>query len=111
MFFLSHLFVNPCDTIMEYSRMPKEPMSKEKAQANMEKARSIISEMKEMLHYSESNIEKFGEFWLFLSDEMKRDEFSSTMEEILATQNKVHELVDAFVDNLEMDCNRIENED
>ena len=91
--------------------MPKEPMSKEKAQANMEKARSIISEMKEMLHYSESNIEKFGEFWLFLSDEMKRDEFSSTMEEILATQNKVHELVDAFVDHLEMDCNRIENED
>ena len=91
--------------------MPKERMCKEKAQANMEKARSIISEMKEMLHYSESNIEKFGEFWLFLSDEMKRDEFSSTMEEILATQNKVHELVDAFVDNLEMDCNRIENED
>ncbi len=91
--------------------MSKEPMSKEKAQANMEKARSIISEMKEMLHYSESNIEKFGEFWLFLSEEMKREEFSSAMEELLATQNKVHELVDSFVDNLEMDCSRIDNED
>ena len=91
--------------------MSKEAMSKEQVAANIEKARSIISEIKEMLHYSESNIEKLGEFWLFLSDEMKRDEFSSSMEEILSVQNKFHQLADGFIDNLEMDCNRIENED
>ncbi len=75
-------------------------MSNENAKSHIEKARSIISQMREMLHYSESNIEKLGEFWLFLNDQMKHKEFTTAIEEILTLQNNFHQSAEIFVDDL-----------
>ena len=41
---------------------------------DLEKSRDIISQLKEMHHYSKENIVKLGEFWLLLEGELKQKE-------------------------------------
>jgi len=45
------------------------------AKTPLEKFKDLISVLKEMEHYSRSNIEKLTEHWMFLEDEMKHKEF------------------------------------
>ncbi len=46
------------------------------AKTPLEKFKDLISVLKEMEHYSRSNIEKLTEHWMFLEDEMKHKEFT-----------------------------------
>ena len=76
----------------------------------LEKSKEIIAQIKEMEHYSKSNIEKLSEFWLVLDDELKQKEFAGRMEAILSHQNAYHEEISSFITDYEMECNRIANE-
>lgn len=77
---------------------------------DLEKSRDIISQLKEIHHYSITNIEKLGEFWLLLEGEMKQKENAKHIEELLAHQNAFHDALESFVSDYEIECNRIENE-
>jgi len=77
---------------------------------DLEKSRDIISQLKEMRHYSKTNIEKLTEFWLLLEGEMKQKEIANKIETLLSHQNAFHEAIESLVSDYEMECNRIENE-
>lgn len=78
--------------------------------SDLEKSRDVISQLKEMLHYSEANIERLTEFWLLFEDKMKNREMAEKMEELLSRQNTFHDLLTSVVSDFEIECNRIENE-
>ena len=78
--------------------------------SDLEKSRDIISQLKEMHHYSKTNIEKLGEFWLLLDDELKQKENAKKVETLLTHQNSFHEALESLVSDYEIECNRIENE-
>jgi hypothetical protein len=76
----------------------------------LEKSRDIISQLKDMQHYSKSNIEKLSEFWLLLDDELKQKEFADRVDKLLTHQSTFHEELDSLISDYEMECNRIKNE-
>jgi hypothetical protein len=77
---------------------------------DLEKSRNIISQLKEMEHYSKVNIEKLTEFWLLFDGEMKQKEMANKFEVLLSHQNTFHDSLASVVSDYEMECNRIENE-
>ena len=77
---------------------------------DLEKSRDIISQLKEMRHYSKVNIEKLSEFWLLLDGEMKQKEIAKRSEALLSRQDAFHESLESLVSDYEVECNRIENE-
>lgn len=82
----------------------------ENEKSDLEKSRDIISQLKEMHHYSKTNIEKLGEFWLLLEDGLKQKENAKNIEILLTHQNAFHDALESLVSDYEIECNRIENE-
>lgn len=82
----------------------------ENEKSNLEKSRDIISQLKEMQHYSKTNIEKLGEIWLLLEGELKQKDNAKTLEILLTHQNTFHDALESMVSDYEIECNRIENE-
>jgi len=77
---------------------------------DLEKSRDIISQLKEMQHYSTTNIEKLGGFWILLDDELKQKENAKKVEMLLNHQHAFHDALESMVSDYEIECNRIENE-
>ncbi len=78
--------------------------------SDLEKSRDIISQLKEMHHYSKENIEKLGNFWLLLDGDLKQSEYAEKTELLLNHQNEFHDTLEALISDYEIECNRIENE-
>lgn len=76
----------------------------------LETSRDVISQLKEMQHYSISNIEKLSSFYLLLDDELKQKEFAKRVEKLLNHQGAFEDELESFISDYEMECNRIENE-
>ncbi len=64
---------------------------------NLEKSRDIISQLKDMRHYSKTNIEKLTEIWLLLEGEMKQKGTAKRLEALLAHQNAFHDSVESVI--------------
>ncbi|MDH5538916.1 MAG: hypothetical protein OEY03_05875 [Rhizobacter sp.] len=71
---------------------------------DLEKSRDIISQMKEMLHYSKSNIEKLTEYWLKMDGELKQKAVAAKVETLLTHQNTFHEALESVVEDYEAVC-------
>ncbi len=83
-------------------------MSEEKSQVEM--ARDIISQLKEMKHYAQTNVEKLAEFWLQASEEIKIEGMADKIEVLLNNSNSFNENLDSTISDVELECNRIDNE-
>ena len=77
----------------------------------LEKSRDIISQLREMEHYSQENIEKLSEFWFQLDDELKLKKQADAINELLKLQSGFQEQIAATISDYEIECNRIENEE
>ena len=86
-------------------------MSDKDIKTRLEKSRDLISQMQEMKHYSQENIEKLSEFWLELDDELKLKDQAEAVNELLKLQNSFQEQIETLIEDFEMECNRIENEE
>ena len=75
---------------------------------DLEKSRDIVSQLKEMQHYSKSNIEKLTAFWLQLDDELKQRDVAAKIEALLTHQNTFHEALESAVADCEVGCNAME---
>lgn len=71
---------------------------------DLEKSRDIISQLKEMLHYSKSNIEKLTEYWLKMDGELKQKAVAAKVETLLTHQNTFHEALESVVEDYEAVC-------
>lgn len=76
----------------------------EKDQSSIDRLKNVVSQLKEMEHYSGSNVEKLTEFWLLLEDEMKDKALAEEMNDLLACQNKFYELIQGVVEACEKKC-------
>jgi hypothetical protein len=86
--------------------MSEEPVEK----TPLERSRDVISQLKEMRHYSQSNIEKLSEIWLLLDDELKQKDIAKRVEALVSKQTAFQEAIDELITDYEMQCNRMENE-
>ncbi|GAA5495671.1 hypothetical protein SAMN02745181_2323 [Rubritalea squalenifaciens DSM 18772] len=76
----------------------------------IDKLKSLISQLREMEHYSRSNIEKLSEFWLLLEEEVKHDEFTNEADALLTAQDNFEQHIVKLIDSLQMTVNRMEQE-
>lgn len=74
----------------------------------LEKSRDIITQLKEMQHYSKTNIEKLSAFWLQLDDELKQKQIAKKVENLLSHQNTFHEALETTIADYEAECARLE---
>lgn len=74
----------------------------------LEKSRDIIVQLKDMMHYSTTNIEKLTEFWLLLEGELKQKKMAKKFEALLTHQNAFHDALATVVTDYEAECDRME---
>ena len=74
----------------------------------LEKSQDIIAQLKEMQHYSRTNIEKLSAFWLQLDDELKQKEIAARVEGLLQHQNTFHEALESTLTDYEALCDKME---
>jgi tRNA(His) 5'-end guanylyltransferase len=74
----------------------------------LEKSRDIINQLKEMQHYSKTNIEKLTAFWLQIDDELKQKDIAKKIEGLLTHENKVHDTLESVIEAHEAECARLE---
>jgi hypothetical protein len=74
----------------------------------LEKSRDIITQLKEMQHYSKTNIEKLTAFWLQIDDELKQKAIAKKVEDLLSQQNTFHDALEATVADYEAECDKLE---
>ncbi|MEX2151080.1 MAG: hypothetical protein WD793_12770 [Steroidobacteraceae bacterium] len=73
----------------------------------LERSRDIIKQLKEMVRYSEGNIEKLTEIWLLLDGELKQKKIAKGLEDLLGHQNKFHDALAALVKEYEAACDQL----
>lgn len=78
------------------------------AKTPLERSRDIIKQLKEMVHYSEGNIEKLTEIWLLLDGELKQKNIAKNLEDLLTHQNKFHDALATLVKDYETECDKLE---
>ena len=80
--------------------MSDEPVEK----TELDKSRDIITQLKEMEHYSRSNIEKLTDHWLKLDGELKQKDMATKIEGLLTQQNTFHEALEKAIEDYETLC-------
>lgn len=73
----------------------------------LERSRDIIKQFKEMVHYSEANIERLTELWLLLDGELKQKKIAKSLEDLLGHQNRFHDALAALVKDYEAECDKM----
>ena len=81
-----------------------EPLVEKVEKTPLEKSRDMITQLKEMGHYSKTNIEKLTEVWLALEGELKQKALAGKVELLLTQQNTFHDDLEAVVAEFEAVC-------
>lgn len=77
----------------------------------LDKSRDIITQLKEMQHYSKANIEKLTGFWLQIEDELKQKSIAKEVEDLLSQQNTFHDALETVIADYEAACEKLEPKD
>lgn len=73
--------------------------------------RDVLSQLKEIRHYAQSNIEKLSAQWLsFDQGEYKNPSFAKAISELLNKQSDCLDSVESAISDIEIEANRLENE-
>lgn len=73
--------------------------------------RDVTSQLKEMRHYAQSNVETLSAHWLaFDQGEYKHPEFAEKINNLLTKQGGLLDELDKSIQDMEIEVNRIENE-
>lgn len=81
-----------------------DPSDEKPEKTDLEKSQDIISQLKEMRHYAESNIEKLTAAWLLLDGELKKKKIAKRFEDLLSAQNKLHDAIAEVISDYETEC-------
>ncbi len=76
----------------------------------LERSRDILSQIKEMQHYSISNIEKLTGFYLEIEDELKQKDIAEKIEELLEKQHSFNDCVGEVISSYENELNQLQDE-
>jgi hypothetical protein len=66
-----------------------------------------LSRLKEMEHYSKSNIEKLAALWLDVSEHKQQKQYEKMVDEVLKRQNQFQESITSLIEVYETETTRL----
>ncbi len=78
-----------------------------KAKTALEALQDTLSRLKEMEHYSQTNIEKLAALWLEVSEDKEQKQYEKIVDEVLKRQNQFQESISALIEAYEKDAARL----
>jgi hypothetical protein len=81
--------------------MSQEERTPDAPKTHQEQIADVVSRLKQMEHYSRSNIEALSQDWLLLDDTLKEKAFAALMDKLMSAQNKFQDVVLEALDVME----------
>jgi len=66
-----------------------------------------LSRLKEMEHYSKTNIEKLAALWLEVSEHKQQKQYETMVDEVLKCQNRFQESITSLIEAYEEETSRL----
>ena len=66
-----------------------------------------LSRLKEMEHYSKTNIEKLAALWLEVSEHKEQKQYETMVDEVLKCQNRFQESIASLIEAYEEETSRL----
>ena len=77
------------------------------AKGPLEVLQDTLSKLKEMEHYSQTNIEKISALWLEVSEHKEQKQYESKVDEVLKCQNHFQESITSLIEAYEEETARL----
>ena len=76
-------------------------MSEENPKTPLDHVGATLSQLKEMRHYSKTNVEHLTAQWLLFDGELKKLKKAKTIEDLMERQGQLHDALEAAIAELE----------
>lgn len=73
----------------------------------LEQLQDTLSRLKEMEHYSQSNIEKLAALWLEVSEDKEQKQYEKMVDEVLKRQNQFQESITELIEAYDKEVARL----
>ena len=73
----------------------------------LEAMQDTLSRLKEMEHYSKTNIEKLATLWLEVSEHKEQKQYEKMVDEVLKRQNQFQESITSLIETYEKETGRL----
>ena len=77
------------------------------AKAPLDAMQDTLSRLKEMEHYSKTNIEKLAALWLEVSEHKEQKQYEAMVDEVLKRQNQFQESITSLIEAYEEETARL----
>ncbi len=82
----------------------------DKAKTPLDALQDTLSRLKEMAHYSQTNIEKLAALWLEVSEDKKQKQYEKMIDEVLKRQNQFQEAIAPLIEAYEKETVQLKGE-
>ncbi|MEO6064449.1 MAG: hypothetical protein ABIP49_01530 [Lysobacterales bacterium] len=80
------------------------------AKTALDALQDTLSRLKEMEHYSQTNIEKLAALWLEVSEDKEQKQYEKMVDEVLKRQNQFQEAMVPLIEAYEKETVRLKGE-
>lgn len=77
------------------------------AKTPLDAMQDTLSRLKEMEHYSKTNIEKLAALWLEVSEHKEQKQYEKMVDEVLKRQNQFQESITSLIEVYEKETSRL----
>jgi hypothetical protein len=77
------------------------PMSEDNPKTPLDHVGATLSQLKEMRHYSKTNVEHLTAQWLLFDGELKKLKKAKTLEDLMERQGQLHDALEAAIAEFE----------
>jgi hypothetical protein len=67
----------------------------------LEQVNDVVNQLKEMRHYSRSNVERLTAQWMLFDGELKKYKQAERIEELMTRQGELHDALEGEISELE----------
>ncbi len=83
---------------------------KENGKSVLESLQDTLAQLKEMEHYSQTNIEKLAALWLQVSENKAQKQYESGVDKVLKEQNRFQEAITTLIEDFAKEADRLKAE-
>ena len=81
----------------------------ENVKTPLDAMQDTLSRLKEMEHYSKTNIEKLAALWLEVSEHKEQKQYEAMVDEVLKRQNQFQESITSLIEAYEEETSRLKS--
>jgi len=82
----------------------------DQVKTTLDAMQDTLSRLKEMEHYSKTNIEKLAELWLEVSEHKQQKQNEKMVDEVLKRQNQFQESITSLIEAYEAETARLKGD-